>query len=114
MQYSQNGLDAHRSAGQRPLWALVLAQSGQDVRRCTTCGACENLISKEVRHTLGELIQAVIRNESCALTWPIIWYADEWLLESRFRCQAGLDLISVLLVLQREAQRAGISPWGGG
>jgi len=92
-----------------PLRGIILASTGEDISRCTLCDLCEKYLRPGMDLTFGELMQAAARDEQRALTSRTLWLADD-LLGRSLRCQAGLDLASVLLVLQREAIERGLTP----
>ena len=57
--------------------------------------------------TIGEILQAANRNDESVLASQTLWNSDE-LLERKLHCQAGIDVVSVLLALIRLAQDRGI------
>jgi hypothetical protein len=92
-----------------PLRAIILASTGEDIGRCTHCDLCEKYLKPGMDLTIGELMQSATRDEDRALSSRTLWLADD-LLGRSLRCQAGLDLESVMLVLQREAIERGFGP----
>jgi heterodisulfide reductase subunit C len=70
---------------------------------CTNCWPHENLETPEMDLNCGEIMRAVARNDPRVLENRSLWVCDE-LLEKSPRCQAGLDIASVILALRREAQ----------
>lgn len=59
--------------------------------------------------TIAELMQAASRDENRALNSKTLWVAES-LLDHALRCQSGLELTSILMVMQREAIERGINP----
>jgi len=92
-----------------PLRAIILASTGEDIGRCTHCDLCEKYLRPGMDLTIGELMQSATRDENRALGSQTLWLADD-LLGRSLRCQAGLDIASILLVLQREALERGYQP----
>jgi hypothetical protein len=97
----------HNTRG--PLRAIILASTGEDIGRCTHCDLCEKYLKPGMDLTIGELMQSATRDESRALSSRTLWLVDD-LLGRSLRCQAGLDLASIILVLQREAIERGYDP----
>lgn len=92
-----------------PLRAIVLSSTGQDLAECAYCDLCEKYHIDGMDLSIGELIRAAKQNDSRVLSSRTLWLADQWI-ERGMRCQAGLDLSSILLALQREALARGIVP----
>ena len=59
--------------------------------------------------TIAELMQAASRDENRALNSKTLWVSES-LLDHALRCQSGLELTSILMVMQREAIERGINP----
>ena len=59
--------------------------------------------------TIGEIMQAANRDDNLALINKTLWQLDG-IMERGVQCQAGLDVLSILLALQREAELRGLSP----
>jgi heterodisulfide reductase subunit C len=59
--------------------------------------------------TIAELMQAASRDENRALNSKTLWISEK-LLNHALRCQSGLELTSILMVMQREAIERGIQP----
>lgn len=87
----------------RSLRYAILVSTGQDVQMCSNCWTCEDLRTAGMDLTFGEVLRAAARNDPRALKNRTLWACDE-LLELNPRCQAGLDLASIVLALRREAQ----------
>ena len=94
-----------RSRG--PLRSVILSATGQDVGHCNGCGLCDGLKTEEMDVSIGEVLQAANRNENLALTNRTLWNFDT-LMEHGVQCQAGLDIVSILITLQREAELRGV------
>jgi heterodisulfide reductase subunit C len=58
--------------------------------------------------SFGEIMRAAARDDPQALQNATLWACDD-LIERNARCQAGLDIASVILVLRREAQVRGLA-----
>ena len=87
---------------------VILSICGEDVRLCTHCWECEDSTTPEMDLTLGELMQAVVRDEIRALTSRTLWACDP-LLDGRLRCQQGIDVVVVIQALRQEAARRGLA-----
>jgi hypothetical protein len=59
--------------------------------------------------TVGEILQAANRDDIQALTNKTLRNFDD-LMEHGLQCQAGLDVLSILMTLQREADFRGLNP----
>ncbi len=94
-----------------PLRSIVLAQTGQDVRRCSCCAACEADMLPEMDLSVGELMQRVARDDPQALTCKTLW-AVEPLLAHGIECQAGMDVAAVIRTLRKLAKARGRQPQG--
>ncbi len=92
-----------------PLRAIILASTGQDISRCTHCDLCDKYLQPGMDLTIAELMQAASRDEYLALNSKTLWVSEK-LLDHALRCQSGLDLVSILIVMQREAVERGIHP----
>jgi heterodisulfide reductase subunit C len=95
-------------SGRGPLRAIILASTGQDIARCTHCDLCDKYLQPEMDLTIAELMQAASRNENRALKSKTLWVSES-LLDHALRCQSGLELTSILMVMQREAIERGIN-----
>ena len=88
-----------------PLRSVILASTGQDVRECVNCDACDAWILPGMDLTFGEIMQAAARDDPQALDNSTLWACDDLL--PRVRCRSGIDVASVILVLVREAELRG-------
>jgi heterodisulfide reductase subunit C len=70
---------------------------------CSNCWTCEDLKTPGMDLSFGEIMRAIARNDQHVLGNESIWACDD-LLDRSPRCQAGLDIASVILALRREAQ----------
>lgn len=86
------------------LRALVLAETGQDVRRCSHCDFC-NVLTQDI--SLQMLVQLVILNDEEVLTTRTLW-SEEVLQSARHACSSNLNMEAVLLALRAEAKRRGV------
>ena len=91
------------------LRSVILAQTGQDVRLCANCANCDGLTALGMDLTIGEIIRGAGRNDSRVLSCATLSACEDLLLRP-IPCTAGLDLISILITLQREAELRGMSP----
>jgi heterodisulfide reductase subunit C len=85
---------------------IIFTATGEDVRQCTLCELCGYVTETGEESSIGELIQAAARDDTSVLESEALWNCDH-LLERNLRCQAGIDITSVVLVLRDEAQRRG-------
>lgn len=90
-----------------PLPFIILAATGEDVRRCANCQSCADLLTPEMDLTFGELIRAAARDDPRALTCATLWNCDA-VLESGC-CQEGLDIPAVIQALRQEAAMRGLT-----
>jgi heterodisulfide reductase subunit C len=58
--------------------------------------------------TFGELMQAAARNDERVLSSASLWASEP--LAGRVICQQGINVLSVLEVLRKEAERRGYAP----
>lgn len=86
---------------------IVLAATGQDVRRCQQCAFCETDVDDGQDLTLQTLIQLVLMNDDEVLTSRTLW-SERVLASARHLCANSLDLEAVLLALRDEARRRGV------
>ena len=86
------------------LRTVVLAATGQDLRRCMHCSLCDVLTAAETDLSLEMLAQRVILNEEEVLTSRTLW-SDNVLASARHICPSGIDMEAALLALRREARR---------
>jgi hypothetical protein len=104
-------LDVSPHRGGAPLRDIVLAATGQDVRQCMHCLMCNRRPGKGMDLVIGEIMQAVVRDDVRVLKSRTLWGSEDYLMRDP-RCQAGLEISSVILALQREAQLRGLSTTG--
>ena len=95
-----------------PLRSVILAETGQDVRLCANCANCDGLTTPGMDLTLGEIIRAAARNDPQALTCATLLACEDLLLRP-IPCTAGLDLTSIVIFLQREAELRGVASGRG-
>lgn len=95
-----------------PLRAVILARTGQDVRRCAACDLCTRSLLPGMDLTFGQLLQAVIHDEEKALRASTLWESDDLLIRHP-KCLEDLDLAAILLTLQDEAVKRGLAPEEG-
>jgi heterodisulfide reductase subunit C len=89
------------------LHSIVLAQTGQDVSRCCSCGLCEEITDRYGDVSLSMLMQWILANDERALTNATVW-SDEVLRQADHACASQLDIPAVIEALRSEAQRRGI------
>lgn len=88
--------------------ALVLAQTGQDVNRCSSCALCEDITQANGDVSVAMLLQWILANDERALTCRAVW-SDEVLRQTDHACANQLDIPAILLALRHEASRRGIN-----
>lgn len=93
------------------LRTIVLATTGQDVRRCGNCALCEDIVCDDQDVTLEMLVQWVIVNDVRALTCRTLW-SDQFMRKADGACTNDLNIPVIFLALRAEAQRRGIQPNG--
>jgi len=91
------------------LRSVIQAETGQDVRLCANCASCESLTAPGMDLTLGEIVRAAARDDPQALTCATLSACEDLLLRP-IPCTAGLDLTSIMIFLQREAELRGAAP----
>lgn len=89
-----------------PLRAVILAKSGEDVRKCNACWHCEQELEHGMDISLGEIIRAAAQNDPAALQNDSLWNCDP-VLESNPICPSGLDRLAVIHALRDEAMTRG-------
>ena len=92
-----------------PLWAILLTATGEDVRLCRQCFACETYLAPEMDLSFGEIFQAAVHDLTNALANRTLWTCDT-LLQNGLHCQNGLDLGTIVQALRQEARLRGIHP----
>ncbi len=90
------------------LRAIVLAQAGQDLRRCQHCDYCDVRLDPDQDITLQTLVQMVMMNDDEVLTSRTLW-SDQVLRAADHLCANRLDMAAVLLALRQEARRRGLA-----
>jgi hypothetical protein len=88
------------------LRTIVLAATGQDVRKCCSCGLCSEAAWTEEEADLALLVQWVIANDERALTAALTW-PDRALQTAQQVCANHLDFQKMLAALRVEAERRG-------
>ena len=96
-------------ARRRPVLGQCLLKSAQDVDRCVNCAHCDRFDLPDMDLTFGEILQAAARNDPVALTNSTLWACDDLLLYCSV-CHNKIDIPSVILALQREAELRGLAP----
>ncbi len=86
---------------------VVLAATGQDVRRCAHCQLCAVDPGPEQDLSLESVLQLVVMNDDEVLTSRTVW-SDAALRSARHMCANNLDMEAVLLALRDEARRRGM------
>lgn len=92
-----------------PLWAIVLTASGEDVRQCGQCFACEDFRESGMDLTFGEIFRAAAHDQPNALTNRTLWNCDK-LLQNGLHCQNGLNIAAIVGALREEAHLRGVQP----
>jgi heterodisulfide reductase subunit C len=90
-----------------PLRLVVLAATGQDVRKCSHCEFCSTKIDPVQDVSLETLLQMVVMNDEEVLTTRTLW-SDKVLESAQHVCASNLNLEAVLLALRNEAWRRGL------
>jgi len=91
------------------LRSIVLAETGQDLRRCQACLDCDDIPASDVDIPLGSLIQLALMNDEEVLTSRTLW--SESVLEcAHSACVKHLDLEQIIQALRREALKRGTKP----
>jgi heterodisulfide reductase subunit C len=98
-----------QSGTRGPLWAIIFTATGEDVRRCGQCFACEEYLEPGMDLTFGEIFRAAANDHTRALTSLTLWTCDK-LLHNGLHCQNGLDLEAIIQALRDEASLRGIDP----
>src|SRR3990170_4570505 len=95
----------------RPLRLMVLAATGQDLRKCSHCATCSGRLEPDMDLTLESLVQLALLNDDEALTSRPRW-SERAREGAEHACASGLDLPLVIRVLRVEAVRRGLAPDG--
>ena len=90
-----------------PLRAIILSETGQDVRACRSCWQCDDERHPGMDLCFGELMRAAAKDDPIALLNETLWNCD-LILDGGFNCQSGIQLQAVINVLRREAKIRGI------
>jgi heterodisulfide reductase subunit C len=80
---------------------LVLENTGQDLRKCRGCLACDLNINSDVDISLGSLVQLVLMNDSDILTSKLLW-DDDVVQMAKDACTKNLKLQDVMISLRKE------------
>lgn len=86
---------------------VVLAKTGEDIRRCRGCAMCNDEFGDEMDIPLYSLIQLVVMNDEEVLTCRTLW-SDQVLQGSVDACRREINLNNVLLALREEAFHRGL------
>jgi heterodisulfide reductase subunit C len=89
------------------LRSVVLAETGQDLRRCQGCLDCDAIPAEDTDISLGSLIQLALLNDEEILTSRTLW-SDSILESAHSACAKNLDLAQIILVFRREALKRGL------
>ncbi len=93
----------------RSLRAVVLAETGQDVRRCGRCAYCAQGAGPGDDLTLEMVLQLVLMNDDEVLTSRTVW-SEPALEAACHNCVSTLDVPAILLALRAEAVRRQLAP----
>lgn len=83
---------------------LILENTGQDLRKCRGCLACDLVTPKDLDISFGSLVQLRLMNDVDVLSSRIIW-DDAILIVARKACNKQLDLQKVIKALREEKIR---------
>lgn len=86
---------------------VILAKTGEDIRRCRGCALCNGEYGDEMDIPLFSLIQLVLMNDEEVLTCRTLW-SDQVLQASWDACTREINLNVVLLALREEAIQRGL------
>jgi len=89
------------------LRSVVLAATGQDLRRCQGCLDCDAIPASDVDIPLGSLIQLALLNDEEILISRTLWSGTILELASS-ACAKNLDLAQIILALRCEALKRGL------
>ncbi len=94
----------------RTLRSVILAETGQDIRKCTACQRCyvNGSLQTQFDLPLTEIVTAARRNDEAALLNRTIWVVAKAQPET-VRCSKGLDLVAVAGALCEEARLRGFA-----
>lgn len=83
---------------------IVLENTGQDLRKCRGCLACDLVTPKNMDVSFGSLVQFILMNDDDILTSNFLW--DDSIYEiARKACNKQLNLQSVIKELREEKIR---------
>jgi len=91
---------------------LILEKTGQDVRRCRECAACNTNLgnsqaAEQMDVSLDSMVHMILWNDDEVLTSRTIW-SESVLQAVVHACIQGLSLESVIRELRIEAHRRGL------
>lgn len=89
-----------------PLPFIILAETGQDVRKCSNCHNCESWIAPGMDLSFEEILRAAARDDPLALQNRSLWNCNDAFTDS-ISCQEGFDITAVIRTLRREAKLRG-------
>jgi heterodisulfide reductase subunit C len=96
-------------AARRPsLRSIILAITGQDVRRCLRCSLCTAHVGPGEDLSLEGLFLLAAMDDDEALTSRTLW-SEVAIEEAAQRCPGPLAVQPILLALRAEAQRRGLA-----
>ena len=84
----------------RTLIKHILEETGQDLRKCRGCLACDLYIPAELSDSFSRIIQLIIENDQELLSSPVIWDERLFVL-SRSACNKQFNLQKVILSLRK-------------
>ena len=100
-------IDRMETTNRGPLRAIILSETGQDVRACGSCWHCDDERHPGMDLCFGELMRAAAEDNPTALQNETLWNCDP-ILEGGFICQSGIQLQGVINVLRCEAKLRGV------
>jgi len=84
----------------KSLRKIILDQTGQDLRKCRGCLACDLVVPKDVDIGFGTLVQMVLMNDFDVLETKLVW--DDKLIEIAGKvCNKQLNLRVVIQTLRK-------------
>ena len=90
-----------------PLRAIILSETGQDVKACASCWLCDDEHHPGMDLQFGELMRAAAKDDPTALLNETLWSCEP-VFEGGFNCQSGIQLQAVINILRREAKIRGV------
>ena len=100
-------IDRVATTNRGPLRAIILSETGQDVRACGSCWQCDDERHPGMDLCFGDLMRAAAEDNPTALQNETLWNCDP-ILEGGFYCQSGIQLQAVINVLRNEANLRGV------